>query len=53
MFKEILIEALKYFIPRLTAIFLFIGAFILYIIVFKVGDKVGKWIMKIYERFKK
>ena len=56
---KVLIEAFEFFVIRLRGIFLFISILVLYILLYKVGDRIGKWIMKtrigawITERFKK
>ena len=49
----ILIEAFRYFIVRIRIISIFISALILYLFSYKAGNKAGKYIMKLYKRFKK
>ncbi len=50
---EILTEALRYFFVRLNYIFLFISVLVLYLMMFKAGNKIGKKIMEIYNNFNK
>jgi len=53
MIKKILIDALNYFWKLFNIVSFFIIVLLFYIIAFIKGRQIGKWIIKLYERFKK